>query len=70
MFVSLQQQQFTGSAWEPQEGARHLGKDLTHAKGSKCISTCVQHIAQSYHAINSTIWKRDMEFEPGELESS
>ena len=57
-----------GSEGESQEGAWRQGETLPHDKGRKRFPPCVRHILQSNRAIDTTVWKRDMEFVTGEFE--
>jgi hypothetical protein len=53
---------------ESQKGVGRLGKALPLDQGRKCIPPCVRHILQSKRAINTTVWKRDMELVTAEFE--
>ncbi len=47
---------------------RHLGKTLLHNQVRKCIPPCVRCILQSNSAIDTAVWKQDIEFVTGEFE--
>ena len=59
-----------GSEGESQEGAQRLGEAFPHNQGKKCIPPCVRGILQSDHAIDTTVWKWDMELVTKEFEKS
>jgi hypothetical protein len=48
--------------------AGHLGKALLHDQGRKFIPLCLWRILQSNCAINTPVYKQDMEFVTGEFE--
>ena len=55
---------------ESQEGVQCLGKALLHNQGRKCIPAYVRRILQSNCALDTNVWKQDMELVTKEFEMS
>jgi hypothetical protein len=45
-----------------------LSETVPHNQGRKCLPSCVRRILQSNRAIDTAVWKQDMEFVTGGFE--